>query len=89
MVDDSDIHKRLLSGLDSPADTDRLARVVSRAHRQVATKDLIVLFLGRMWAVLAALSAPLFKFSSTTRPSDPATCRDKAERDAGEDSMNI
>lgn len=89
MVDDPDIQKRLSSGLDSAADTDRVARVVSRAHRQVAAKDLIVLFLGRMWAVLAALSAPLFRFSSPTRPGDSARRRDETERDAGEDSMNI
>lgn len=78
MVDDPDIRKRLLSGLDSETETDRVARVVSRAHRQVATKDLVVLFLGRMWAALAALSAPLFRSSGPTRSDQPVRRQRKA-----------
>lgn len=52
----------LSSDLDDSRSDDavRVDRVIKQAHRQLAARDLLTLFVGRMWTVLAALIAPLF-----------------------------
>ncbi|NIO39654.1 MAG: hypothetical protein GTO41_05335 [Burkholderiales bacterium] len=52
----------LSTGLDDgwPDDSVRVDRAMKQAQRQLAARDLLTLFFGRMWTVLAVLMAPLF-----------------------------
>ncbi len=62
MPEDREIRELLASGLDDTerVSAERVNHVVTRTRRHVAARDLVVLFFGRIWGVLAVLMAPLF-----------------------------
>lgn len=65
-IDDPEHIRKLLMENKEPYDPDQsLRRVLAKAHRQSATKDVIGFFMSWIWVLFAGFGASLHKAYST------------------------
>ncbi len=83
MRSDDKIRELLISEPNETAGRKRLDlvdRTIARTQHHIATRDILVLIVGRMWRLLATLLAPLFAFGLEASAGRQHTNRAEANK---------